>query len=94
MPPCQQVRKDLAPCVNSRFLLTATLHPRLQATGGVAGSAKKNLQDALLGVLRSSEPAALPWRPKLLKALTSLGAGDAAQALVAKLDRQAVKGDR
>ncbi len=68
--------------------------PLWQATGGVAGSAKKNLQDALLGVLRSSEPAALPWRPKLLKALTALGAGDAAQALVAKLERQAAKGER
>ena len=60
----------------------------------MAGSAKKNLQDALLGVLRSSEPAAMPWRPKLLKALTALGAGDAAQTLVVKLERQAVKEER
>ena len=65
-----------------------------QATGGVAGSAAKNLQDALLGVLRSSEPAALPWRPKLLKALTALGASETAAALVDKLERQANREQR
>ncbi len=60
----------------------------------MAGSAAKNLQDALLGVLRSAEPAALPWRPKLLKALTALGAGEVAQALVDKLERSAGRGQR
>ena len=66
----------------------------IQAKGGVAGSAAKNLQDAMLGVLRSAEPAALPWRPKLLKALTALGASEAALAVIDRLERSTARGQR
>ena len=60
----------------------------------MAGSAAKSLQEALLGVLRSPEPGAQPWRKRLMAALTALGSGAVAEALVSKLDRQAAKGQR
>lgn len=60
----------------------------------MAGSAAKSLQEALLGVLRSPEPGAQPWRPRLVAALTALGNGPAAEAAVSRLERQAAKGQR
>jgi hypothetical protein len=63
--------------------------PAQESSGGVAASVCRAVQDALMGVLRSGQPAAVNWRRPLVEALAGIGARDAAEAAIARLDRQA-----
>ncbi|CAK9236326.1 unnamed protein product [Sphagnum troendelagicum] len=55
--------------------------------GGQVASVIHALKTAFLSLLKCSQPAALPWQDRLIKALQSMNAGDLADQALRQIDR-------